>query len=71
MQYNIYYYLTQVYFALDVMIHTVFVSKYWTLSKQLESIVNGKTSSAGRKISCYVSLILTLQITLCLASGLD
>jgi hypothetical protein len=27
--------LSQVYFCLDVMIHTVFVNKYWALSKQL------------------------------------
>ena len=67
-QYNIYYYLTQVYFALDVMIHTVFVCKYWTLSKQLESIVDGRIASDGSKINCQVTLILTLQVALCLAS---
>ena len=33
--YNMYADLSQVYFCLDVMIHTVFVNKYWALSKQL------------------------------------
>ena len=50
------------------MIHTVFVSKYWTLSKQLESILNRSTTSDGGKINLKVSLILTLQVTVCLAS---
>ena len=67
-QYKFYYYLSQLYFALDVMIHTVFVCKYWTLSKQLESIVDGRIASDGSKINCQVTLILILQVALCLAS---
>ena len=67
-QYNFYIYLSQLYFALDVMIHTVFVCKYWTLSKQLESIVDGRIASDGSKINCQVTLILILQVALCLAS---
>jgi hypothetical protein len=38
MLYNFYADLSQVYFCMDVMIHTVFVNKYWALSMQLQSL---------------------------------
>ena len=44
----IYLNLTPVYFAFDVLIHTVFVNKYWYLSEQLESIISNETIDAKK-----------------------
>ena len=64
LQHWIYYILPQVYYPFDAMIHTAFVSKYWALSRQLESLLSNKTiDRQNQKIQ--VCLIFTLQIVLC------
>jgi hypothetical protein len=41
-RYDVSSFLSQVYFSLEAMLHTVFVSKYWSLSKKLESLLNSE-----------------------------
>lgn len=62
---KVYLELSPLYFSFDVLIHTVFVNKYWYLSKQLESISNNEATIDAKKLKRYVYTITLVQVTMC------
>jgi hypothetical protein len=70
LRFKIYLGLTVLYYDLDVLIHTIFVIKYWVLSKRLEAISHGIMCNE-KKIMCQLCVLLGFQIFLFLAAIIE